>query len=170
MEGSRLPLVTPGLVYGTALPPPDEDAGDLCRICFGPDESDATGNPADQFISPCKCSGKLQCIYAGSHQDLSERVPFIMYDASFTCRPAAHVLQLLITGCRLHSAHPLLMSRGMAAAALRRAGLQALTAVRDVSRHTAGAYSCSSAGIKCQPTRRGSASPHKSCAAAHGDM
>ena len=66
---------------------------------------------------------------------------------------------LVMTGCRLHSAHPLLMSRGMAAAALRRAGLQALTAVRDVSRHTAGACSCPSAGIKWQLTRRGSAAP-----------
>ena len=94
MEGGQLPLVTPGLVYGTALPPPDEDAGDLCRICFGPDESDATGNPADQFISPCKCSGKLQSIYAGSNQNLLERVPCNMYDASFICRTAAHALHL----------------------------------------------------------------------------
>ena len=80
MEGGQLPLVTPGLVYGTALPPPDEDAGDLCRICFGPDESAATGNPADQFISPCKCSGKLQCLDAGQRRYRSEKVPFMMYD------------------------------------------------------------------------------------------
>jgi RING-variant domain len=58
MEGGQLPHVTPGLVYAAALPPADEDAGNLCRICFGPDESEASGNPADQFISPCKCSGE----------------------------------------------------------------------------------------------------------------
>jgi hypothetical protein len=58
MEDGQLPHVTPGLVCAAALPPPDEDAGDLCRICFGPDESEASGNPADQFISPCKCSGE----------------------------------------------------------------------------------------------------------------
>lgn len=30
----------------------------MCRICFGMDESEASGNPADQLISPCKCSGE----------------------------------------------------------------------------------------------------------------
>lgn len=58
MAGNQLPLVTPGLAVASALPQ-DDEAGPLCRICFGPDESDASGNIADQLISPCKCSGAV---------------------------------------------------------------------------------------------------------------
>jgi RING-variant domain len=92
MEGGHLPLVPPGLVYGTALAPADEDAGDLCRICFGPDESDATGNPADQFISPCKCSGKLQSIFAVQQQSGTECHSQCTTACIFTRRPVAHML------------------------------------------------------------------------------
>ena len=129
-----MPHVTPGLVYGTALTTPDEDAGDLCRICFGPDESDATGDPADQFISPCKCSGKF-AEHVCRPTAVFEKVPFIytVRRSVFSRLNLCTCAMVLMTGRRLHSAHPLLMSRRMAAAALCRAGLQALAAVRNVS-------------------------------------
>lgn len=39
----------------------DDEAGEpLCRICFGPDEFEDSGNPAEQLIKPCKCSGKTR--------------------------------------------------------------------------------------------------------------
>lgn len=134
MEGGHLPLVTPGLVYGTALPPPDEDAGDLCRICFGPDESDATGDPADQFISPCKCSGKF-AKHVCRPTAVLEKVLFIctVRRSVFSRLHQCTCAMVLMTGRRLNSAHPLLMPCRMAAAALCRAGLQALAAVRNVS-------------------------------------
>ncbi len=38
----------------------DEADEPLCRICFGPDGFEDSGNPAEQLIKPCKCSGKTR--------------------------------------------------------------------------------------------------------------